>query len=101
MELSDEIRNLLITLINSQIITASWGISNIRFEKNMVGFTVHGMKYQGEVSISGSGENVYDIRLGTKCFESTKLEDVIDRMDKYVELTNNYDEDVSKWLSPK
>lgn len=32
-------------------------------------------------------------------FESLKLDDVINKIDDYIEHTNNYKEDVMKWLS--
>jgi hypothetical protein len=99
MKLSKEIRNLLITFLSNQSIVASWGISNIQIEENSLKFTVSGMKYHGEVFVLSSMETIYNVKIGDKMFESLKLDDVINKIDDYIEHTNNYKEDVMKWLS--
>lgn len=101
MRLSKEIRNLLITFLSNQSIVASWGISNIQIGKNSLKFTVSGMKYHGEVFVSRSIETVYDVKIGDKMFKSLQSDDVINKIDDYIEHTNNYQEDVMKWLSQK
>lgn len=101
MKLSKEIRNLLITFLSNQSIVASWGISNIQIGKNSLKFTVNGMKYHGEVFVSRSIETVYDVKIGDKMFKSLQSDDVINKIDDYIEHSNNYQEVVMKWLSKK
>ena len=101
MKLSKDIRNLLITFLSNQNIVASWGIGNIQIEENSVSFTVCGMKYQGGVSVNRVGETFYDVKMGEMVFKSLKIDDVMNKIDDYIEHTDNYQEDIKKWLSQK
>lgn len=101
MKLSKDIRNLLINFLSNQNVVASWGISNIQIEENSISFTVCGMKYQGGVSVNRFGKNVYDVKMREKVYKSLKMHDVINKIDDYIEHTDNYQEDVKKWLSQK
>ena len=101
MKLSKDIRSLLVTFLSNRSVVASWGISNIHINENSVCFTVSGMKHHGRESINRREGTVYDVKIGEMLLVSLKKEDVITAIDNYIEHTDNYNEDIAKWLSQK
>ena len=49
MKLSNSIRQALLTLLNQNIIVASWGLSNICIKESYICFFVEGFKYAGSL----------------------------------------------------
>lgn len=50
--MNEKIKKALITLLNEEVIVASWGISNMFFKEASFEFHVEGLIYQGRVVIS-------------------------------------------------
>ena len=101
MNLSKGMRNLLIMFLNNQDIVASWGISNIKIKKNSATFNVTGFKHQGAINIRVITDISYLVNFGNVTIREISIVDIISKIDDYIENTNNYQEEVKKWLSSK
>lgn len=97
MNLSNPIRQALLTLLKEKLIIASWGISNISVKENDVCFTIDGFKYKGTVAISAHG-NGYDIKMNEFHF-FCELDSLVNKLDEFIEKSTDYEERIEDLLS--
>ena len=86
MKLSNSIRQALLTLLNQNIIVASWGLSNICIKES---FFVEGFKYKGSVVISEFNDGYKVIMNKHTLF--CKLDSLVINLDEFIEKTTNYE----------
>lgn len=92
-----KIKNALITLLNDELIVASWGISNITIKESSFEFMVSGFIYQGKVSVSIHSEN-YLITFDSGYSEECTIGNLVHYLDSKIEKISDYDNAVLKWL---
>jgi len=95
MKLSNEIKMLLLSFLNDDIIVSSWGIYNITISSSSLKFKVNGLKYQGFVNIEYQ-DKYYLVVIGGRTFKVCTPEEVLKKMDDEIEQTKNYICDLSK-----
>ena len=92
---------ILAALLESELIVASWGISDIKISSDSVSFSVDGMKYQGLVSISQTSSSDCIVSLkGKASFRCSQLE-LASKLDNLIERSDNYYGDLLEWLNGK
>ena len=89
MKLSNSIRQALLTLLNQNIIVASWGLSNICIKESYICFFVEGYKYKGSVVISEFSDGYKVIMNKHTLF--CKLDSLVINLDEFIEKTTNYE----------
>ena len=88
MKLCDSIRQALLTLIEQDIVVASWGLSDIQVNESSIIFTVDGFKYRGSVIIIECGDS-YKVIMD----EYILLCDIIslvNNLDEFIERGSDY-----------
>ena len=98
--ISENIRMLLLCLLNDEVIVASWGISNINISKTKLSFSVCGFKYQGRVTITVRGSSNCEIFLNKAklgCFNIDKVVSIIDENVENSEIC--YRDYVKQWIN--
>lgn len=97
--------NEIITiLMKEQSKPMSWGMKDVYYDEVSVRFTVNGFKFQGDVmviadNVQFSKFNVYylkDNKVVDKV-KSVKAKNLVDTIDKHVELVDNYNEVRNDW----
>ena len=101
MELDKALRLALITLLEDKVTVASWGISNIIIKPSILIFDVDGMKYKGTVSVEASSTSGYTIKIGEESYSNWTLDSLVSILDKRIECTANYLEDLREWILHK
>ena len=79
--ITENIRKLLLSLLEDEVIVASWGISNINISEKEMSFSVYGFNYQGGVTIKVEDDSkceVYLNRTKLGCFTFDKVVNIID-----------------------
>lgn len=99
--MNETLRLLIITLLENKVTVASWGISNITINSNIMVFDVDGLKYKGKVSIKVTGLASYTIRIGDMSYSDCRLENLVNFIDSKVERTNEYLKDLKEWIEKK
>ncbi len=92
---------ILAALLESELLVASWGISDIKISSDSVSFSVDGMKYQGLVSISqtSSSDCIVSLR-GKNSFRCSQIE-LVSKLDDLIERSDNYYGDLLDWFNRK
>lgn len=91
-------------LIMQRAIVWSWGINSLTAVSNGLRFKVQGFKFKGIVEvIYNEGTDLFDISLIKRGvikerIEGIYLDSLVDVIDRYVERTDTYEEDVEAWL---
>lgn len=100
-----KVAQYLISLFKTApFVVFSWGFSNPIAIKNGISFRTNGFKHKGLVEIVyNEGKDLFEVRLIKRGNIIKQVEDVyvdmlIDLIDGLVERTENYKEDVEKWL---
>ena len=97
MCMNEIIKNALVTLLNDELIVASWGISNITVNESSFDFMVSGFIYQGKVSVSILNSN-YLITFDNGYSEECNIDNLVHYLDSKIEKIPDYDDTVLKWL---
>ena len=91
IEFSNEIRDVLVALLEDNIVVTSWGLSNLTVKDGIIFFSVNGLKYKGEISIKVSDlQSGYDLHIGEKTIKGCKLNLIVKTIDYEVEYSPNY-----------
>lgn len=89
--LTDKIRILLLTLLQQDVIVASWGITDVVITSIKLSFFVYGFKYKGRVLIQArESDDLYDIYMGNQIIKSCKTEDIVSSLDSLIECDKDY-----------
>lgn len=99
MNINKALKSVLITLVNNDAITASWGISNIDIKANTLSFDVSGLMYKGSIKIETFNEYEFFIHIGGQVFTLYNVNDLSVFLDKKIERTPDYISDLEQWLS--
>ena len=91
MKLSNSIRQALLTLLNQNIIVASWGLSNICIKESYICFSV-----EGSVVISEFNDGYKVIMNKHTLF--CKLDSLVINLDEFIEKTTNYENRIDALL---
>ena len=97
MELTREMRNLLIAFISNKAIVASWGIRNITIEETKLSFEVSGFNYHGNVEVNVHGNN-YNVIIGDEDLGVLHIDEVLTVLDDKIEHTQDYYNDLEQWI---
>lgn len=95
--MNQELRDLLLELLDNSCIVESWGICNICIGVKSVFFFVNGFKYTGKVAIHYR-KNGYCIKAGDMTISGVQLADVIRIIDGVVEISDMYMSDIVTWI---
>ena len=87
-----------ITLLQNEIIVASWGIKNIVIEDKFLRFDVDGLKYQGKVTIQAKENGEYALFFGQKLV-TCRINSIVNTLDYLIERTDNYTDDLEQILN--
>lgn len=95
---------ILKILMKEQTIPMSWGMNEVYYDEVSVRFTVNGFNFKGDVmviaaNVQFSKFNVYylkDNKVVDKV-KGVKAKNLVDTIDKYVELVDNYAEVRKQW----
>lgn len=96
---------ILSILKSSGSIMQSWGACKFLIIENGLEFSVNGFKHKGLVHvIYREGKDLFEVQLLTKRSKllsvstDVYIDELVSRIDNLVELTENYEESVQKWL---
>lgn len=98
MILNKGLRSVLVALIKNDVITASWGVSNIGINTDSLSFDVIGLKYKGSIIIEAVNESEYIIHIGERIVTLYSANDLVAFLDKIIERTPNYLLDLNQWF---
>jgi hypothetical protein len=99
MEIARTIQSQLITLGRLQVM--SWGAHKWEGGKDFLQFKVRGFKFDGQVKITlDFSSDTYKIefiknRVVVETYEDVYFDGMVDLIDRYVELTDDYENDVN------
>lgn len=97
--MTKENRNLLLKLLENRTIVSSWGLSDIIVADAFVRFKVNGFKFKDQIEIRYDDvHKKYKITFGNANSYTCSLEDLVDFLDKKIEKTNTYIEDLKLWI---
>lgn len=96
MKLSNSIRQALLVLLNQDIITTSWGVSDICIKESYVCFSVEGFRYKGSVVISEHDDG-YMVTMGEDVL-FCKLNSLVSNLDESIEKAADYENQIENWL---
>lgn len=94
-----EIKNILRLLIKEKVVTASWGISDIRILANSITFSVEAMIYQGVVEISPINATDCIVWLSDKKEIRCSIKSLVPNLDKLIESSDNYYANLLNWFN--
>ena len=98
--MKDRINKIAQCLLEQEIVIASWGISSVSMLDNAISFHVAGLRYSGEVIISPISETLL---CHVSFLENSQSYDIdyqqlVARLDELIEKTDNYQDDLKKWI---
>lgn len=97
MKLAKGLKALMVRFLDNDIITLSWGLTDIQILEGSIKFKVNGLKYKGTVEISPDGIG-YKVILNNRILTSN-LEDIVSLLDNEIEHTKNYSSDILSSIS--
>lgn len=100
MGLSDNMREMLCSILEQSTKVASWGITNIQIENCQLSMDVDAMKYKGPISVNPSNKDCVIVNIGERTIEC-KFDEVVDLLDTEIEMTEDYQYDLAIWLQSK
>ena len=92
MKLEKGLKALMARFLDNEIITLSWGLTDIQILEGSIKFKVNGLKYKGTVEIYPDGIG-YKVNMNNLIL-SSNLEDIISVLDNEIEHTKNYSSDI-------
>lgn len=99
-----DMNEILKILMKKQSIPMSWGMTDVYYDEVSVRFTVNGFKFKGDVMVIAANAqfskfNVFYLKDNKVVNEvkGVKAKNLVDTIDKYVELVDNYDEVRNQW----
>lgn len=98
--MNEKIKKALATLLEEEVIVASWGIYNMVFNETSFEFHVEGLIYQGRVVISLYDSN-YRIIFDNERFIDCSLDQLVNTLDVNIEKTSDYLCNLENLLFPK
>lgn len=96
--MNNEIRNILLLFLKEKVVTASWGVSEIRVFPSCLVFSVEAMRYQGIVKISPINTTDCSVCLSGKNEFRCRTEDLVYQLDKLIESSDNYYANLLNWF---
>lgn len=97
--MSIEIKNILLLFLKEKVITASWGISNIRIFPNYLIFSVEAMMYKGVIQISPTNNTDCIVRLVGKSEFQCSTKKLVSKIDHLIERSDNYYTNLLNWFN--
>lgn len=96
--MNEKIKMALASLLNEEVIIASWGFSDLTIKDTVFEFRVSGLIYQGKVTVAVQ-ESEYLI-----CFENGNkfkctIKNLVLCLDSVIEKTSDYDAQIIKWIN--
>ena len=95
---------ILKILMKEKTIPMSWGMIDASCDESSVRFTVNGFKFQGDVLVIATNAqfskfNVFYLKDNKVVddVKGVKAKNLVNTIDKYVELVDNYDEVRNQW----
>lgn len=96
--MTKEIKQIVFSILKDSMIASSWGISNIRMTCDSVIFSVEAMKYKGDVTIKTTFDKKCIVTFGNGIEMSCTYDKLVNIIDTKIEYSENYVEEVEKWL---
>lgn len=96
-----EIKRLAITLLQEEVVLASWGITKVEIEETNLRFQVNGLKYRGLVNLHIVEDGNYEVIIGGINRGIIRLENILSFLDGEIENTDAYSQDLEKWIDKK
>ena len=96
--MTKEIKQIVVTILKNSTIASSWGISNIRIMRNSVFFSVEAMKYKGDVVIKATPNEECIVTFRDGINISCTHDTLVKTIDEKIEYSENYIEEIQKWL---
>lgn len=93
------IRRLAMTLLQEEVVIASWGITKVEIEDTNLCFYVNGLKYSGPVNISVLDSGDYEVFFGEESHGVQSLETIVSFLDNTIEMTDSYSKDLECWIN--
>lgn len=98
--MNEKIKKALITLLNEEVIIASWGIANMTINPTSFEFQVEGFIYQGRVKIDILDDG-YRVGFETGTSFDCSDEDLVTILDRHIEKTNDYLDKLEHLIFPE
>lgn len=96
-----KIKEILLLFLKEKVVTASWGISNIRILPNNLMFSVEAMEYKGVVQISPINDTDCMVCLSGKAVFKCHIKNLVFKLDSLIERSDNYYANLLSWLHDK
>ena len=94
-----KIERIIEEINNQKAITCSWGVKEIEQSVDSLCFIVEGFKYQGKITITIIDDRcVIHFDHTDENFELDNIANLVEYLDRKIELTNDYVQDVTSWL---
>lgn len=95
--MNEKIRTALISLLNEEVIVASWGFSSLTIKDTSFEFFVSGFIYQGKVTVAVQ-ESGYLISLDNGRVFKCAVNNLVKCLDSIIEKTFEYDAKIIEWI---
>lgn len=92
--MKESIKALINVFIFHEDIFCSWGSKNFEIYEESLHFDVDAFKYKGGIQIVPCTDSKYNIVFSNYIFNGAALENVVSIIDEYVEVTDDYLEDL-------
>ena len=92
-----KIKKALVSLLNEEVMVASWGITNTKITDTSIEFEVSGFIYQGKIQLKPLDDS-YNILFDTGESINCSLNDLVKTLDYKIEKTDNYESFLKEWL---
>ena len=96
-----EIKQLATVLLQEEVIIASWGITKVEIEDTYLRFHVDGLRYSGFINIRAVDNGDYEVYFGGAIHGTQRLKNIVHFLDKEIEQTDAYSQDLEKWINKK
>lgn len=92
-----KIRTALISLLNEEVIVASWGLTDLTIKDTSFEFFVSGFIYQGKVTVAVQESDCL-ISLDNGNTFKCAINNLVQSIDCMIEKTSEYDTKIIEWI---